>query len=272
MKKHEQNTDLLEIKRKPMLSPNKIKALVVLFLTIIIVSNKYPDDFISEQKRYPRVRMAISDKGSIINENLKKYGINISDVNVLFIVYKEEKRLDVFAKNKNDSKYKKIADYQICRISGRLGPKRKQGDRQVPEGFYHIDRFNPASNFFLSLGINYPNQADTKKSQSGNPGDNIFIHGACVSIGCLAMTDEKIKEIYLYALYSRQNGQRRIPVYIFPFEMSEQNMRKYKRTHRFNSTLIEFWENILQGYDFFQKEKTEPKFFINSNGDYIFVK
>lgn len=107
----------------------------------------------------------------------------------------------------NKDLFRLIKDYQICSLSGELGPKRQQGDLQVPEGFYWIDRFNPASNFYLSLGINYPNQFDRILGKSGELGGDIFIHGGCVTIGCIPITDDKIKELYLIAVEAKSNGQ-----------------------------------------------------------------
>ena len=145
----------------------------------------------------------------------------------------------------------------ICSKSGKIGPKRKQGDGQVPEGFYLIDRFNPASSFFLSLGINYPNLSDKKKSNATNLGGDIFIHGSCVTIGCLPMTDDKIKEIYLYAINAKNNGQQKIPFYIYPFRMTEEKFTKYKNKYSTKTELIDFWTNIKLGYDKFEKDKVK---------------
>lgn len=143
-----------------------------------------------------------------------------------------------------------------------------EGDLQVPEGFYYIDRFNPASSYYLSLGINYPNESDKKKSNASRLGGDIFIHGANVTIGCMPMTDDKIKEIYLYAVYAKDNGQNKIPVYIFPFQMTDRNFYYYKKYY--NESLINFWDNIKKGYDIFQNSKKELNIKIDSNGNYVF--
>jgi murein L,D-transpeptidase YafK len=217
-----------------------------------------------------RVETALAEKESILVDNLKKNGLTLDSVHILITAYKAEKQLEIYAKKKNESIYKKIAVYDICRSSGELGPKRQEGDRQVPEGFYHIDRFNPASNFYLSLGINYPNQADRKKSRAQKLGGDIFIHGSCVTVGCLPMTDDKIKEIYLYAVFARNNGQNKIPVYIFPFKMTDAAFEKYKKEKNGQQELIAFWSNLKTGYDQFEKEKTALKITVNKKGDYVF--
>ena len=240
-------------------------------LVIICCNNVLAQqDFLSQQKKYARVRTAFSEKEQSIAENLRKNGLTSDDVHILITAYKAEKKLEIYAKKKNETDYKLIAVYDVCSSSGKLGPKRKQGDNQVPEGFYNIDRFNPASNFYLSLGINYPNQSDKKKSNASNLGGDIFIHGACVTIGCLPMTDDKIKEIYLYAVFARNNGQSNIPVYIFPFRMTDANFQAYEKRYVQHQTLIDFWTNLKTGYDKFILHKKELKETVDKAGNYLF--
>jgi murein L,D-transpeptidase YafK len=151
-----------------------------------------------------------------------------------------------------------------------LGPKNKQGDGQVPEGIYYIDRFNPSSNFFLSLGLNYPNKSDLKRCKTKFPGGDIFIHGSCVSIGCLPMTDEQIKEIYMLSVLAKNNGQEAIPVYIFPFKMNDENINTYRKKFDVNSQVIEFWENLKTAFILFNKNKREIKYQVQKDGKYQF--
>lgn len=227
-------------------------------------------DFLSEQKQYHRVRDAINEKEQVVSEILKAKGLTIDNVNILLVAFKAESKLVIFAKRSNDDKYLNIKEYHVCHASGTLGPKRIQGDLQVPEGFYHIDRFNPTSLFHLSLGINYPNRSDRRKSNSSNLGGDIFIHGSCRSAGCIAVTDDKIKEIYLLAVYSRSCGQEKIPVYIFPFEMTDCNFSEYKKIYNSSQELIDFWENLRKGYDIFHGQFEELKLSVSSNGDYVY--
>ncbi len=112
-------------------------------------------------------------------------------MDILLRAYKQESELELWAKNKKDKQYTLLKTYKICASSGTLGPKRKQGDIQVPEGFYVIDRFNPVSNFYLSLGVSYPNASDKILGVKGALGGDIFIHGNCVTIGCLPISDDK---------------------------------------------------------------------------------
>ncbi|MEI0488177.1 L,D-transpeptidase family protein [Brachyspira pulli] len=234
----------------------------------ILSSVSFCGTFLDDQKRYNRVRTAIKEKDTIVKSNIKNNNIKLEELNILIIAYKEEGILDIYAKNKSDETYKKINSYKIVQKSGVLGPKRMEGDLQVPEGFYYIDRFNPASSYYLSLGINYPNESDKKKSDKPRLGGDIFIHGSTVTIGCMPMTDDKIKEIYLYAVYAKDNGQNKIPVYIFPFKMTDTNFNHYKE--QYNKTLINFWTNLKKGHDLFQNTKKELKIKIDPEGNYIF--
>jgi murein L,D-transpeptidase YafK len=239
-------------------------------IALILETLAPPSDFLTQQKQYERVRIAIAEKQSNLERTLAAHGLETSNLNILIIAYKDEDELEVHAKRKTESTYKKLASYRICSRSGKLGPKRKEGDSQVPEGFYHINMFNPSSNFFLSLGIDYPNLSDRRKSTAAHLGGSIFIHGACVTIGCLPMTDEAIKEIYLYAVHAKNSGQASIPVYIFPFRMTDSNLKEYKTRFRNDPGLIDFWSNLKTGYDKFVTEKTQLRVAVDAHGDYEF--
>lgn len=252
------------------LKHNMTYSLLLLFAFFWSVPDARCQDFLAEQRKYPRVRQAMTKKGETISNILSAHDIKTDKLHIAILAFKAENRLDVFAKSAQHEKFRKVASYKICADSGTLGPKRKQGDRQVPEGFYYIDRFNPSSNYYLSLGINYPNGSDKIKSGHVNPGGEIFIHGACVTIGCLPMTDDKMKEIYLYAVYARNSGQTRIPVYIFPFEMTGENMKTYSKQYAGENELLSFWKNLKQGYELFNDNREGLNFRISGNGDYQF--
>ncbi|MBT3208000.1 MAG: L,D-transpeptidase family protein [Bacteroidetes bacterium] len=246
------------------------KIIIIFCITLIYTTILAQDDFLSEQKRYKRVRSAIAEKGQLVINKLQATNIEIAELNIIILAFKAESIIEIYAKKNNEKTYRKLTTYKICAKSGNLGPKRKQGDFQVPEGFYCINRFNPYSNFHLSLGINYPNLADRRKSNFSNLGGDIFIHGSCVTIGCLPMSDDKIKEIYLYAINAKNNGQQKIPVYIFPFKMTQQKYLENLEKNKNNPELNVFWTNIKDGYDKFENEKTELKISVSSKGDYIF--
>lgn len=246
------------------------KTTLITLVGIIFFSFTSRADFLGEQKKYSRVRTAITEKQALIEKKLAENHITLDNLNLLFVAYKDNDVLDVYAKTKQEKRYKKVFSYTICSRSGKLGPKRKEGDRQVPEGFYHINRFNPSSNYYLSLGLNYPNLSDRRKSKASKLGGDIFIHGSCVTIGCLPMKDSYIKEIYLLAVHAKNNGQSNIPVYIFPFKMTNQNMNAYKKRYKNNKELTLFWDNLKPGYDQFITTQQEVRYHINKNGDYTY--
>jgi murein L,D-transpeptidase YafK len=227
-------------------------------------------DFLTQQKQYARVRGALLRRANSLDHRLAAHGLKNTSLNILIVAYKSEAVLDIYAKGPDKASYGKLASYPICAASGKLGPKRRRGDGQVPEGFYRIDRFNPASNFHLSLGIDYPNSADRLKTHAADLGGDIFIHGSCVTVGCLPMTDAVIEEIYLYAVYARNSGQKTIPVYIFPFRMTQENMEKYEAIYRRQPEVLDFWQNIKKGYDKFIDNGISLTVNVIKNGDYGF--
>ena len=240
----------------------------VLILGMVLLSSSMQSNFISEQKKYERVRTAIDEKQDYLKKILSQKNMTLDNLHLLLVAYKEDNLLEVYAKTKQETTYRKILKYPICARSGLLGPKRKEGDGQVPEGFYHIDRLNPNSNFYLSLGLNYPNLSDQRQSKADHLGGDIFIHGSCITIGCLPMTDSYIKEIYLLAVHARNNGQTKIPVYIFPFQMTAQKFANYKVKFKDNEALIAFWGNLKTGYDKFTKDLQALNIQVSSSGLY----
>jgi murein L,D-transpeptidase YafK len=169
------------------------------------------------------------------------------------------------------AKKKKIPIRRVlCATSGVLGPKRKFGDAQVPEGFYELDWFNPQSNFFLSLHISYPNSADRILGSYANPGGDIFLHGNCVTIGCIPITDEGIKEVYWLAVEVHAAGQRHIPIEIFPLELTAEGFKSLEKSHPNQPELLAFWRNLREGFDLFEKDHRALRVRVASDGRYEF--
>ena len=235
-----------------------------IFIAMIILTLSSCRNQQAPKENEDRVATALSEKEDKLKTLLKQYQLKKENLNVLFVAYKENNKLQLFAKNKSDKEYVLVETYDICKKSGVLGPKKAEGDKQVPEGFYHINRFNPKSLFHLSLGLNYPNDRD---NQMGYTGSDIFIHGKCETVGCLPMTDELIKEIYLYALWSKEAGQTNIPVYIFPFAMTDENISKHQ--NQVDAQIITFWKNLQEGWIQFQQSQKELQFSM-VEGIYIF--
>jgi len=245
--------------------------LVVVALLAAFHANAAPAaNFLAQQKQYERVRDAFAARGAHIDRALAAKGLEADKLNILFVAYKAEAKLELHAKKPGDKRYEKLTEYYICGTSGRLGPKRRQGDLQIPEGFYRIDRYNPTSVAWLSIGMNYPNAADKIKGRGGNLGGDIFIHGTCISWGCLAIGDDAIQDVYLYAVHARSSGQTDIPVYVFPFRMTEANMKTYAKLYEERPELKPFWENLKTGYDAFVRDGKALKVSVARNGDYRF--
>lgn len=235
-----------------------------------VSGTQYHPDFLTHQRQFERVLEAIDAKQAGIEKKLKENDLDLTRFHILFVAYKQTDELIVYAKSSEMTRYRMLESYPICGRSGEPGPKRKEGDGQVPEGFYHIDRFNPKSKFHLSLGINYPNESDRKKSNASNPGGDIFIHGSCASTGCIPVTDDKIKEIYLYAIHARNNGQEEIPVYIFPFRMTDAEMENQKLNEGSDPELFAFWSNLKVGHDLFAAQSKALNISFTETGEYQF--
>ncbi|HXB42295.1 MAG TPA: L,D-transpeptidase family protein [Bacteroidia bacterium] len=220
--------------------------------------------FLKQQLKYPKVAASYKEKWSAISKKLKTNGIDSANYKVLIRIFKEEKLLEVWLKSKNSDKYIHYGDYDICRSSGELGPKRTEGDYQVPEGFYSVNFFNAFSDYYLGMQIDYPNQSD--KILGRKPyGGQIMIHGNCVTIGCIPITDDKIKEVYLLCLFSKGAGNT-ISVEGYPFKLSEANMQKTKSNC--DKKLFDFWNNLKIVYDYFEKNKKTPVVGVEKNGLY----
>ena len=229
-----------------------------------------PQNFKEKQQRYPRVHRAMQQKDPLLRQLFAAQGMAYPPQKIFIRVFKQEKILELWAFSASQGLFKLVKHYPVCRTSGDIGPKRREGDLQIPEGFYFIDRFNPKSNFYLSLGINYPNRSDQIFGKKGEPGSDIFIHGGCVTVGCIPITDEYIKEIYWLAVQAKSNGQSEIPVHIFPTRLDNQAMLALKRAFPNNETLITFWKNLEIGYNWFERSRNLPKTSINRQGVYQF--
>ncbi len=220
--------------------------------------------FLKQQLKYPKVKTAYKEKWADISRNLKAKGVDSANYKVLIRIFKEEKLLDVWLKSKNAEKYVLYGNYDICRSSGELGPKRQEGDMQVPEGFYSVNFFNAFSDYYLGMQLDYPNQSD--KILGRRPfGGQIMIHGNCVTIGCIPITDDKIKEVYLLCLFSKGAGNS-VSVDGYPFKLTDANMAEAKKNY--DKKLTDFWTNLKVIYDHFEKNKKAPVVGVDKSGLY----
>jgi murein L,D-transpeptidase YafK len=179
--------------------------------------------------------------------------------------FKEESRLEMWAAPKRGTKMVRVASWPVLRASGGPGPKRKQGDLQVPEGFYEVDVFNPRSQFLLSFRVSYPNASDRVLSDPVSPGGDIYIHGKRVSIGCLAMGDEAIQAIYLAVWDAHASGAKPIRIDIYPSEDIEGMSRQYPE-------LAEFWRPLGVALRRFDRTKRPAAFRVAADGRYVIIK
>lgn len=166
-------------------------------------------------------------------------------------IFKEESQLELYA-DRDDGRFVLLKTYPVCAWSGELGPKRREGDGQAPEGFYWVSRarLNPNSTFHLSFNLGFPNAYDRAH---GRTGSFLMVHGDCVSIGCYAMTDPAIEEIYLMLEQALNAGQPFVRVHVFPFRMSEENLAAHS-----SSGWGPFWSNLKAGYDWFETHGRPP--------------
>jgi murein L,D-transpeptidase YafK len=191
--------------------------------------------FKTGQLKNSRVSEAYNQKWDSLKNELTNINVDPNTFDIYIRAFKFEKIVEIWVKNPKDIKYKFLKKYDICTNSGDLGPKRKEGDGQVPEGFYRIEAFNPKSNYHLSLKVNYPNASDLVLKEDVSPGGAIMIHGNCVSIGCIPITDDKIKELYVLCLEARNRNN---PIYIdiFPAMFTPENVKmldsKSQKTNR----------------------------------------
>jgi murein L,D-transpeptidase YafK len=223
-----------------------------------------------QQLRYPRVRTASQEKDGVLRKMLEAKGLAYPPQAMLLRAFKKEGVLELWAAGSESGPFTLVKSYGICATSGVLGPKRRGGDEQVPEGFYDLDWFNPQSNFFLSMHINYPNASDRILGLRTNLGGTIYLHGNCASIGCIPITDDGIKEVYWLAVLVRDGGAKHLPLHIFPSRMNEQGLRELAKTHTGQSELMAFWSNLKEGFDAFEKDHRLSVVRVSKDGRYEF--
>lgn len=212
--------------------------------------------FKQQQLKFERVRDAYASKWTSLNKELKDAGFG-NGYELYIAAYKAEGKVEIWLKTAKQTKFTFFKSYNFCEHSGTLGPKVIEGDLQTPEGFYKINVFNPMSNFYLSLGVDYPNAVDKARTgKNRRTGGDIYIHGNCVTVGCIPLTDDKIKEVYVLGVEARNYGQTNILVNIFPFRMTKANLENHGKKYPQH---VEFWKTLQPGYLYFEQHKALPK-------------
>lgn len=196
-----------------------------------------------------RSREAVERTSKQLEPLLSRQGFRLG-APVFFRIFKEEGILEVWIQKCR--KFELFKSYPICYFSGELGPKLKEGDKQSPEGFYSVApaALNPNSDYHLSFNLGYPNAFDRAH---GRTGSFLMVHGRCVSIGCYAMTDPGIEEIYTLAEAALREGQGSFQVHSFPFRMTPENFARHQ-----GSEWRDFWSNLKEGYDLFERDRVPP--------------
>ena len=184
-----------------------------------------------------------------LKARLSKKGLKLG-APIFMRIFKKEAKLEIWIKDKQ--RFKRFATYPICYFSGRLGPKKKQGDRQAPEGFYTVAKhqLNPNSRWHRSFNLGYPNLYDRSHKRTG---DYLMVHGGCSSIGCYAMTNNVIDEIWTIVTQALNRSQSRFSVHVYPFRMTKRNMRRYRK-----NKWISFWRDLQKGYALFEETNVPP--------------
>jgi len=216
-------------------------SLLVLFLTVCLRHTQLPDSKRASDVRnivWPGLKKELSEKG--FDGNYRMYLRIIKQSDLLEVWFKKGPKYEIFKR------------YNICFFSGGLGTKTKAGDGKSPEGFYTVEprQLNPVSNYHLSVNIGYPNKLETANGYTGNA---IMVHGRCMSIGCYAMTNPTIEEIYTLMYKAFEAGQQKIDLAIFPFRMSDEHLDEFS-----GSSYFAFWKTLKPGYDLFEKNRVPP--------------
>lgn len=228
--------------------PAAVPAAVPAALLVVLLA---PSSFATPPHQHPRAVAAANRVRPDLERDLRAANLVFGDP-VFLRAFKEEMLLEVFVRSRKTGRYEWFRAYPVAAASGALGPKLAEGDGQVPEGFYQVPpaAMNPASRFHLSFNIGYPNAFDRYHKRTGG---HIMIHGNQVSIGCLAMTDPKIEEIFTLCSAAHQHGQRAFDVHIFPFRPTPERL-----ANAAPSPWLPFWQNLRLGYLAFEKNHQPP--------------
>lgn len=212
----------------------------------------WQDDFrMLHQKIYYRLGKPLPGTPDLKKRDQRLAEAGLEEGDPVFIrIFKLEGVMELWMRG--DEGFKRFASYPICRWSGGLGPKQKEGDRQSPEGIYTVakSQLNPNSRWYKSFNLGYPNIYDKSYNRTGS---FLMVHGGCSSIGCYAMTNPVMKEIWDLIRAAYRKGQQRIVVHAFPFHMTDRNLRVYG-----DNKWADFWQSLRPAYDIFNETRVPP--------------
>src|SRR5688572_3926883 len=225
--------------------------------------------FIEYQKSFPRPDESFKRKEDTLQKQFAAKKLEWPAKYIYIRSFKYDSQLEVWVKNEITEPFKLFKSYRVCALAGTLGPKRMEGDYQVPEGFYYINEFNARSNYHLSLGLNYPNISDRILSDINSPGGSIYIHGSCVTVGCIPLTDPMIEELYTITAHAKNQGQDFIPVHIFPIKFNVKRSIDYlSKLTKDDEQLKGFASHLEDAFNYFEKHKQVPVVTVSDKGEY----
>lgn len=200
-----------------------------------------------------------------VEAKFKAVGLAYPPKRLYLRAFKREGVFEMWAAN-GDEPMVLVASYPICAASGVLGPKRRQGDEQVPEGLYQIHRYNAWSGYHMSLRVNYPNASDRVRGNRWNLGGAIMVHGDCVTIGCIPIQNQPIEEVFLATLDASRKAREKVPIHIFPTRMDDAGMAYLKNvasTSPNGSDLLQVWQELQPFFQYFEEHRQVPGHEIN---------
>ena len=252
----------------------KYPALKFIFTILFaLMVNEYSfaqTSFLDNQKGNIKIAAVFSREENNLKKQFTAKSLTWPPAAIYIRSFKYDRQLEVWVREKNKADFKFFKSYKVCAQSGTYGPKRREGDLQVPEGFYYINEFNPNSNYHLSLGLNYPNASDMILSSADRKGGDIYIHGNCVSVGCIAIDDQPIEEVYILAGFAKAAGQDFIPVHVFPINYTEKRSMNYLGLAVKDDKIIKnFTANLKEVFDYFELKRQLPVIMVNKKGEYI---
>lgn len=254
-----------------MLNKGLLIKLLFFFLPVMSVKAQYAlEGSVSSSGKNLRFTNMFAKVEDSLKKELKEKGFQWPAKYMYVRAFKHEKQLEVWLKNDWAETFQLFKVYKVCATSGTYGPKRKEGDKQIPEGFYYINEFKPNSNYHLALGLNYPNASDAILSDHNKPGGDIYIHGNCVTIGCLPLTDSLIEQVYYLASVVKDQGQDFIPVHIYPVRYeSKKAMDQLVSKTKNKQGVQEFASQIRDAYEYFEDTHQLPTVLIARDGSYV---
>ncbi len=249
-----------------------MRALVTGLMLMVVVFGASAQSFVEAQRNFPRVGNAIKGKEDTLRKQFEAAGLEWPVKQMYIRSFKWDSQLEVWVRNSSNESFRLFKTYKVCAMAGKLGPKRMEGDYQVPEGFYYVNEFNPKSMYHLSLGLNYPNASDRLLSDSIRPGGEIYIHGSCITVGCIPLQDAQIEELYILAANAKESGQDFIPVHIFPVRYNKaKSMEQLHKAMKENNDLSHFNNQLRQVFNYFEEKKKLPFISVNAIGEYVIL-